>query len=212
MSTFYRRDGKVKFLPPKKLFEGFRPAIAIPATLFAAVVVGVAVVAFHRKPPPDRWLVRGEHLEWRATPAGASADARLLFEPPDARARTPTAAVRAADAGLGHGAPAAGRVVSADRERIVIEHALAGEGGRRYLRSELRGFAHAYVVPDSRVQRGDAVAEGGEPVWTLPDDPAWRTLPEVAGAAPPIREAHELEAGGALPGADLQLDLDLLPR
>jgi len=188
MPTLHRRNGSVKYVPPKRLLEGLRPAVAIPATLFAGLVVIAIAFALHKSPKEQKWVNLKPQPSWKPGYSDKgeplAADPRFLFEHPFDRARTPTA-VRLA-AGEGNAiSPAAGRTVLANGDRVVIEHAIGSGAGRRFVRAEWSDVEQAMTGVGINIQRGDLVAEG--PALTRAAH-GELSLEEAAYPAPEIRE------------------------
>lgn len=188
MSTFYERGGRVKYLPPKRLLEGLRPSVAIPAVLFAAAVMVAVLFALAKAPREQKWVNLQPQPDWKPgySEAGEAlaADPRFLFEHPFDRARTPTA-VRRSGAGEPSASPAAGRAVFVGDSEIVVEHATRGGAARRFARTRWSGFERPATGVGFNLQRGDPVAEGAAVRRELPPG---LDLPATDSPAPAIRD------------------------
>ncbi len=89
MPTFHRRKGSVKYVPPARPLEGFRLSAAVPALVFAALVVGAIMLALQKAPVEQKWVILRDYPAWR--PRLAPVDARFAFERPVEAARSPRA-------------------------------------------------------------------------------------------------------------------------
>lgn len=188
MPTFHRRNGSVKYVPPKRLLEGLRPAVAIPATLFAGLVVAAVALALSKAPREQKWVNLKPQPSWKPgysdTGEPLAADARFLFAHPFDRARTPTA-TRSGAGGEGGVTPAAGRTTIATADEVIVEHAMASPSGRSFSRSRWTGSGSLATGVGLNLQRGDRVFAGGDvPAAEL----AELTLGEAAYPAPEFRE------------------------
>jgi hypothetical protein len=193
MSTFHRRNGRVKYVPPKRLLEGLRPAVAIPAVLFAAAVMVAVLFALAKAPKEQKWVNLQPQDDWKPAYSDngepLAADPHFLFERPLERALTPTATRLTASAPPSE-TPAAGRVVIDDGERIVVEHTVDTGAARSFVRSEWSGYDRDHTGVGLNVQRGDLVAEGAALTPKLADTP----LKTADYPAPVIRESAPEQA------------------
>ena len=108
MPTFHRRSGGVKYVAPRKFFDGFNPRVAIPALVFAVVLIGVIVFALNNAPVEQQWVILRDYPAWRPflTAAGdpVPGDLRFAFSRPVDTAKTPRASRYDAPMGSEHGA------------------------------------------------------------------------------------------------------------
>ena len=190
MPTLHRRNGSVKYVRPARFLEGLRPAVAIPATLFAAILVGAVAFALHKTPLEQGWVILRDEPAWlpaisdKAEPLRA--DGRFLFERAIERARIPRAThrfVQTPDSGVAL-APAAGRVVLAEGGQMLVEHAIGSGAARQIARTQLSGVERLNAAPGMVVQRGEILAEGGLVSIRTPANDAWHALQETTRPAP----------------------------
>ncbi len=106
--TFHRRNGSVKYVPPRRFFEGLRFSVAIPATLFAVLLVIVIAIVLNKAPLEQKWVILKDYEAWRprltATGQAVAADSRFCFVRPIDAARSPQATRFDSPIGSEHGA------------------------------------------------------------------------------------------------------------
>lgn len=108
MSTFHRRSGRVKYVPPPRFLEGLRFSVAIPATVFAVLLVVVVAISLNKVPVEEKWVILRDYEAWRpyhdAGGNAIAADSRFSFVRPIDAARSPKATRFDSPIGSEHGA------------------------------------------------------------------------------------------------------------
>ena len=108
MPTFHRRNGRVKYVPPRRFLEGLRLPVAVPAAVFAVLLVIVVAISLNKVPVAEKWLILKDYPEWRpyadAQGKAVAPDSRFCFVRPIDAARTPTATRFDSPIGSEHGA------------------------------------------------------------------------------------------------------------
>jgi hypothetical protein len=108
VSTFHRRNGRVKYVPPRRFFEGLKFSVAIPATIFAVLLVIVVAIALNKVPVEEKWVILKDYGAWRpyrnADGLAVAPDSRFCFVRPIDAARSPQATRFDSPIGSEHGA------------------------------------------------------------------------------------------------------------
>lgn len=180
--------------------------MAIPAVLFAAVLVGVVAVALSKTPQKQKWLLPREYEAWRpaltAEGEQVSADARFLFERSAAQAELPRATHRMKELLGADGevrAACLSRVVSVSKDEVITE--FRSEAGME--RATYQGLSTVMVVAGMIVQRGEWLGGVKDPAGfkLQVEGEGFAQLPVADWVAPEIRSdnAEVPELGFNLP-------------
>ncbi|MCH2061360.1 MAG: M23 family metallopeptidase [Verrucomicrobiales bacterium] len=108
MSTFHRRNGRVKYVPPRRFLDGLRLSVAVPAAVFAVLLVVVVAISLNKVPVAEKWVILKDYKAWRPyvdTQGNAVVpDSRFCFVRPIDAARTPRVTRFDSPIGSEHGA------------------------------------------------------------------------------------------------------------
>lgn len=169
--------------------------MAIPAVLFAAVLVGVVAVALSKTPQKQKWLLPREYEAWRpaltADGEQVTADARFLFERSVGQAELPRARHRTGELLGPDGevrAACLSRVVSVTKDAVITE--FRSESGVE--RITYQGLSTVTVGAGMIVQRGDWLGGVKDPAGFKfqVEGGGYNALPVADWPAPEIRTFH----------------------
>ena len=108
MPTFHRRNGRVKYVPPRRFLEGLKFSVAVPATLFAVLLVIVVSMSLNKVPVEEKWVILKDYEAWRpyrnTEGLAVAPDSRFCFIRPIDAARSPQATRFDSPIGSEHGA------------------------------------------------------------------------------------------------------------
>ncbi|MCP4846865.1 MAG: M23 family metallopeptidase [Verrucomicrobiaceae bacterium] len=108
MPTFHRRNGRVKYVPPRRFLEGLKFSVAVPATLFAVLLVIVVSMSLNKVPVEEKWVILKDYEAWRpyrnTDGLAVAPDSRFCFIRPIDAARSPQATRFDSPIGSEHGA------------------------------------------------------------------------------------------------------------
>ncbi|MDE0569331.1 MAG: M23 family metallopeptidase [Verrucomicrobiales bacterium] len=95
VSTFDRRRGGVKYVPPRKFLDGLNLRVAVPVTLFSTVLIVFCLWMLKKTPLEQKWVILRDYDDWRPflvpEQSQDSFDDAFSFVRPIQAARTPRA-------------------------------------------------------------------------------------------------------------------------
>ena len=65
VSTFDRRKGGVKYVPPRKFLEGLNLRVAVPVTLFSTILIVFFLWVLKKTPLEQKWVILRDYDDWR---------------------------------------------------------------------------------------------------------------------------------------------------
>jgi len=65
VSTFDRRRGGVKYVPPRKFLDGLNLRVAVPVTLFSTVLIVFCLWMLKKTPLEQKWVILRDYDDWR---------------------------------------------------------------------------------------------------------------------------------------------------
>jgi len=65
VSTFDRRRGGVKYVPPRKFLDGLNLRVAVPVTLFSTILIVFFLWVLKKTPLEQKWVILRDYDDWR---------------------------------------------------------------------------------------------------------------------------------------------------
>tara|TARA_B110000014_G_C20095518_1_gene574170 strand:+ start:531 stop:1424 length:894 start_codon:yes stop_codon:yes gene_type:complete len=65
VSTFDRRRGGVKYVPPRKFLDGLNLRVAVPVTIFSTVLIVFCLWVLKKTPLEQKWVILRDYDDWR---------------------------------------------------------------------------------------------------------------------------------------------------
>jgi len=65
VSTFDRRRGRVKYVPPRKFLEGLDLRVAVPVILFSTILIVFCLWILKKTPLEQKWVKLKDYDDWR---------------------------------------------------------------------------------------------------------------------------------------------------